>query len=292
MTAMNRSKLRETALRAVDRLPLLPAVFQRTLGLFSRGDDVSVAELASVVEQDVVIVGHLLATANSALYSRTGSVCSVRQAIARLGINKTRNALLGLSASRPFRTIRLPKSWSAARIDSHSLASAIWSDLLVQKVQAKNAEWAFLTGLLHDVGLLLIAVGLPEQALAMADACSDYQLVEWEREFLGFTHCEIGADLLTRWNCPDVVLQASRFCESNAFEYDCPLSLGMIVKTASLLADANGLSMFESNVDPAFVPDVLSALQIQKPSSVIELFQGEYQGFQSCVTLEPAVVSG
>jgi HD-like signal output (HDOD) protein len=243
---MTDSNLRETALRAADRLPILPTVFQQTLGLFAKGDDVSVAEVAGIVEQDIAIVGHLLSIANSAVYSRAGSACSVRQAIARLGIHKTRNALLGLSVSRPFRNVRLPKSWSSARFNSHSLAAAILGDLLVQKVPAENAEWAFLTGLLHDIGLLLIATGLPEQALVMSDAGSDYQLVGWERELLGFTHYEIGADLLARWNCPPIVREASVFCESNAFEYGQPLTLGMVVKTASLLADANGLSMFGS----------------------------------------------
>jgi HD-like signal output (HDOD) protein len=287
---MSDLNLRETALRAADRLPVLPAVFQQTLALFAKGDDVSVAELAGIVEQDVAIVGHLLSIANSALYSRTGSVCSVRPAIARLGIQKTRNALLGLSVSRPFGTVRLPKSWSSARFNSHSLAAAILGDLLVQKVPAQNAEWAFLTGLLHDIGLLLIGTGLPEQALAMSEAESDEQLVEWERELLGFTHYEVGADLLALWNCPPVVREASVFCESNAFDYAQPLGLGMVVKTASLLADANGLSMFGDNRDPAFVPETLDALRIQKAATFMEHFQMEYRGFQSQVAQRPAVL--
>jgi hypothetical protein len=101
---------------------VLPVIFQRTLALFAKGDEISVAELAGVVEQDVVIAGHLVSIANSALYSRAGSVCCVRRAIARLGIHKTRNALPGLSVSRPFRNIRFPRNWSSARFNSHSLA--------------------------------------------------------------------------------------------------------------------------------------------------------------------------
>ena len=288
---MDGPNLKDVALRAADRLPLLPAVFQRTLALFAKGDDVSVGELAGVVEQDVVIAGHLVSIANSALYSRAGSVCSVRHAIARLGLHKTRNALLGLSVSRPFRNIRLPKSWSPARFSSHSLAAAIWGDLLVQKIPVENAEWAFLTGLLHDVGLLLIATAFPEQALEMADAGSDYQLAAWERELLGFTHFEIGADLLARWNCPAIVQDASVFCQKNAFELRTPMSLGMAVKTASLLADSNGMSMFGSNQDSAFAPELLGALSVQNPATFIEVFQKEYNGFQSCVGGERTLVT-
>ena len=202
---MNGPDLKDVALQAADRMPVLPAAFQWTMSLFARGDDVSVGELAHVVEQDVVMAANLLSVANSALYSRAGSVSSVRQAIARIGIPKTRNTLLGLSVSRSFRDVRFPKSWSAARFNAHSLAAAIFSDLLAQRASAESPDWAFLAGLLHDIGLLLIATGLPDHSLAVADAGSDYQLVEWERQLLGFTHFEIGADLLMRWNCPAIV---------------------------------------------------------------------------------------
>lgn len=278
---MNGSDLKEVVLRAADRMPFLPAVFQQTLALFAKRDEISVGELAGVIEQDVVMSGNLLSIANSALYSRTNPVCSVRQAIARIGIHKTRNALLGLSVCKSFRAVRLPKRWSSARFNAHSLAAAILSDLLVQRAQADNAEWAFLAGLLHDIGLLLIATGLPDQSLAIADARSDYQLVERERQLLGFTHFEVGADLLVRWNCPAIIQDASIFCQSNAFEYHSPLSLGMVVKTASLLANANGISVFGSNQDLTF--ELLDALSIQKPAAFIEVFRMEYNGFQSCV---------
>lgn len=288
---MNALDLKEVVLRAADRMPLLPAAFQRTLALFAKkGDDVSVAELAGLVEQDVVMVGNLLSIANSALYGRSSSVCSVRQVIARIGLQKTRNALLGLSVFRSFRGVKLPKNWSAARFNAHSLASAILSDLLVQQVRTDNAEWAFLAGLLHDIGLLLIATALPNESLSMADALSDFQLAERERELLGFSHFEVGADLLARWSCPGSVQEASLFCQTNAFEYQTPMSLGMVVKTASLLADATGFSVFGSNEDLGFVPELLDALSVQKPTAFIELFRVEYRGFQTCVATAGATV--
>jgi HD-like signal output (HDOD) protein len=281
---MKTADLREFALSAADRMPFAPVVFQRTLALFSKGDEVSVGELAGVVEHDVVIAGSLLSIANSTLYSRTGSVCSVRNAIARIGIYKTRDVLLGLSISRAFRAIRLPKTWSSARFNTHSLATAILTDLLVQRAPTENAEWAFLAGFLHDIGLLLIATAFPDQSLDIADAGSDYQLIERERELLGFTHFEIGADLLVRWNCPAIVRDASVFCQSTTFEYQNPLKLGMVVKTASMVADANGISMFGSKEDLSLLPELLEALSIQKPTTFIEMFRAEYNGLQGCVT--------
>jgi HD-like signal output (HDOD) protein len=278
MTCLDR---RDVALRAADRMPFLPPAFQQALALFAtEGDEVSVAKLAAVIEQDVVQTGSLIAIANSVLYGRIGSVCSLRQAIARIGIHKTRNALLGLSVLRAFRAVRPPPNWSLARFNDHSLAVAVFADLLVQKLRTKDAEWAFLGGLLHDIGLLLIATGLPDEAKQMAEVGNDYQLAELERQVLGFTHFEIGTELLSRWGCPGIVQEASLFCQSNTFQYRSPLSLGMVVKTASLLADAAGLSIFgpRRSEDLEFGPNLLDALSVQKPADFIGAFQAEYGG--------------
>lgn len=283
MTSLDR---RDIALRAADKMPFLPPAFQQVLALFAAdGDEVSVAKLAAAIEQDVSITGNLIAIANSVLYGRTGSVCSLRQAIARIGIQKTRNALLGFAVMRSFRTVRVPPSWSLARFNQHSLATAVISDLLVQKMKAKNAEWAFLGGLLHDVGLLLIATGLPDYVQPISEAGNDYQLVEQEHYLLGFTHFEIGVSLMDRWRCPAIVQDASLFCQDNAFEYQDPLSLGMVVKTASLLADATGFSVFGPRADEdfGFGPDLLDALRISKPAKFIDDFQMEYGGLAELV---------
>jgi HD-like signal output (HDOD) protein len=279
-------ELRDIALRAADRMPFLPVIFQRTLALFAtRGDELSIAELAAVIEQDVVMTGNLLAIANSAFYARSGSVASLRQAIARLGMHKTRNALLGLSVVRSFRDVRLPKCWSSKRFNDHSLATAVFGDLLVQRIRIENAEWAFLAGLLHDIGLLLIATGFPDEAQAISEVANDYQMVERELEIFGFTHFEIGASLMERWNCPPIVQEAALFCRTNEFQFQFPPSLGIVVKTASLLADANGVSVFgpHRDEDLAFVPELLDAMSIQKPAMLIETFQADFSGFQNSV---------
>src|ERR1700759_5658350 len=113
--------IRDIALRPADRMPFHPSAFQQALVLFAAdGDEVSVAKLSTVIEQDVVMTGNLIAIANSVLYGRVGSVCSLRQAIARIGIHKARNVLIGFSVLRTFRTVRLPANWSLRRFNEHS----------------------------------------------------------------------------------------------------------------------------------------------------------------------------
>jgi HD-like signal output (HDOD) protein len=275
--------LRATALQAVDRLPLFSVVLKHALELFSAGDGLSFAALADTIEQDVVIAGNILAVANSALYGRHGAAVSVRAAIARLGTHKTRNALLGLSIAKAFRSVKIPGKWSSARFNAHSLATATLSDLLVQHKLVADSEWAFTAGLLHDVGLLLIGAGLPSQFLALQDsAIADHQLVHHERKLLGFTHFDLSADLLASWNCPPSVQEAARFCERPSFEYCAPFSLGAAVKTASLLADADGLRTFPSNQAHSSMLELSAALDLGNPNEFVAAFELDFSGLQAC----------
>jgi putative nucleotidyltransferase with HDIG domain len=279
----NPNVLRVSALRAADRLPLLSVVLNRALGLLSQGDDVSVKDLSTVIEEDVVITGSLLSIANSALYCRNSRVASVRPAISRLGFRKTRNVLLGLTVSRCFTSVRVPGPWSSIRFNAHSLAVATLSDLIVQSVPSENAEWAFMAGLLHDIGLPLIAVGLPEQYRAITmQAGSDEEIAEREREVLGFTHFDLGAEMLARWNCPPMVQEATRFGDSiEVLPSERPLHLGAVVKAASQVADASGISIFGSSEDGNLATQVLDALEIPAPQDFIAMFRAEYNNVQA-----------
>lgn len=282
MIARTHNALRASAIRAADRLPLLSSVLHRSIRLLSQGDDVSISELGAVVEEDAVITGSLLSIANSVLYSRNSSVASVRLAMARLGVNKTRNVLLGLTVSKCFNSVRILGPWSLARFNMHSLAVATLSDMLVQSVPSGNPEWAFTAGLLHDIGLPLLAVGLPEEFRTItANVANDAEIVERERELLGFTHFDLGAELLARWNCPQMVQEAVWSCESAETANEHPPMLGAIVKTASLLADAYGISTFDASEDSERAIELLDALAIPAPVDFVEKFKREFSALQA-----------
>jgi hypothetical protein len=119
-------------------------------------------------------------------------------------------------------------------------------------------------------------------------------IINWPRgnvSYWGLRILKSGPIFWSRWNCPAIVQDASIFCQENAFEFRTPMSLGTVVKTASLLADANAMSMFGSNHHPAFAPELLGALSIQNPATFIEVFRTEYNGFQSCVTGDRTLVT-
>jgi HD-like signal output (HDOD) protein len=203
--------LRARAIRCLGELPPFSPILNRLLASLAK-EDVSFNKLGDLIEKDPVMAGNLLHLVNSALYARRGSINSVRHALSLLGINKLRNAVLGMSITRMWNQVRTPPSWSMARFNMHSSACAILSDLLSQRLTVDYAEGAFVAGLLHDVGRLLIALGLSEEydQILLMNERDGKPLLECEMEITGLTHPELSAEALAHWNLPEPIQNAVR----------------------------------------------------------------------------------
>ena len=118
---MDSGLLRARAIRCLGELPPFSPILNRLLASLAK-EDVSFNKLGDLIEKDPVMAGNLLHLVNSALYARRGSINSVRHALSLLGINKLRNAVLGMSITRMWNQVRTPPSWSMARFNMHSSA--------------------------------------------------------------------------------------------------------------------------------------------------------------------------
>ena len=270
---------RAAALQAAVHLPEFSVVLQRSLDLFSKGDDLAVRDVVKAIEQDATTGRALVSIANARPYARDTLVTSVNQAVGRLGIQRTRNALLGLSVTRLFKSLQGIPGFQVTRFNAHALASAILGDLVARSRPEAGLEWIFVTGLLHDVGLLLIAAGVPQcLAQVCAQGSDDYHLVAREMELLGFDHFELGAELLARWGCPSGVLDAVLSCRDLAVVNGPTLSLGAATKAASMLADADGVSTILLPHQPGLTTQLLSQLRVPDPTRFMATFFDELAG--------------
>ena len=198
-------EVREKILRCLNSLPPFSAVLRRVLATHSSDeDDISLPAIAVLMEKDTLISGKLLSIANSALYSRGREICSVQHALACLGINRVRNVILGLSVNRLWSGIRVPDEFSMLRFNQHALAAATACDLLVQRVPCTDPEEAFIAGLFHDVGQLVLVSMYPEQYCAALEEVpfDGGEFEEKERDLFGFTHAEVSAEVTAHWKLP------------------------------------------------------------------------------------------
>ncbi len=217
-------------------------------------EDVSFAKLAELIEKDTVLAGNILRVVNSALYGLPGTINSIRHAVSLLGINKLRNATLSMSVTRMWKQVKAPPGWSMANFNLHSAGVGILADLLAVRLGAEYAEGAFAAGLFHDLGWLLIAIGLPEEFKQISLLCrkSDKHAFEYEAQLLGMTHADLSADALASWNLPEPIQQAVRFHCTPQLDPHCggpavPLSRILHAADRYVQRMGNSLSVFEDN---------------------------------------------
>ena len=248
--------LRQRALRSLNALPPFSPILSRVLASLA-GADVSFAMLSDLIEKDTVLSGNILQLVNSSLYARRGTINSVRHALSILGTNKLRNAVLGMSVTRMWNQLKMPASWSMARFNMHSAATATLSDLLAQQLPVTYPEGAFVAGLLHDVGRLLIAVGLPEkhELILQLRKTSGRSPLECELEILGFTHPELSAEALSFWNLPAPIGTAVLYHhnpasdDSNVNPAEIPLS--RVLDAANQYINSTGVTIIPESTDSA-----------------------------------------
>ncbi|MBE2249830.1 MAG: HDOD domain-containing protein [Myxococcus sp.] len=181
-------------------LPALPATYEKLTAMTSN-PEVSLDEVASVVERDPAITANVLKIINSAYFGLARRVSSVRETVKYLGIQPLKNIVLTVEifegmASGP----------TAKRLQMDALARACAMRELLGRTPMGEA--AFAAGILADLGQLLIATRLPVDMAAIQRDSANQPQEEAERARLGSSHAELGGAILSLWNLPAAIVEA------------------------------------------------------------------------------------
>jgi HD-like signal output (HDOD) protein len=293
INADNRQILfRQKLQRVLNNLPPFSPILNRLLGSLA-SEDVRFSDLATLIEKDTVLSGHVLRLVNSAAMARRNRINSISHAVSVLGLVRLRNFLLSLSIARLWQSTKTIPPWSMAQFNLHGAAVALMSDLLAQNCHCHYPEGAFLAGLLHDYGKLLIAAALPEQFLEIQKKVQEGSLtmVQCEREVTGFTHPELSAMTLKAWNLPEDIVRGVEFHhmpdeeEKILLEPASGILLGRIIFTADAVAHHLGLHVTavegstETNRENAIA--TLEALGFgQNAQKLLDDFENEYEAIK------------
>ena len=188
-------------------LPTVPRVCAELTAVLASGT-AGAADAARVVEQDMALAAKVLQLANSAYFGRRSPVSGVAEAVSYLGVDALRALAFHAAAFREFRVPEPIPGFDMDELQRHSSRVARVAGALAAEAGADKQ--AFTAGLLHDVGLLVIASQDPRRlALTFALAGEQDQPIHTvERERYGVTHAEIGAHLLALWGLPHTVTEA------------------------------------------------------------------------------------
>ena len=186
-------------------LPSMPGTLIHVTELLE-DPEYSVEDVAKVISADPAITLKTLRLVNSAYYGIRQQVTSVEHAIVLLGAKVIRNLVLTATALESVQQ-------GAAPFFRHSVATAVCLRAManVHSLPADTTpEQAFIYGLLHDVGKIVLEEIMPEEMqTAQEMACSEgIPLFAAEQRRLGIDHAMVGARLAARWGLSDELVSA------------------------------------------------------------------------------------
>jgi putative nucleotidyltransferase with HDIG domain len=186
-------------------LPALPSVVVDLISAFGR-DDIDVTTLADKMSMDQGMAAKILRIANSSFYGLPSKVKTVRQAVLVLGFDNARALAV---ASKVIVLFGGAHQDRVAEFWRHSIATALCARSLARHA-GLDQDAAFIGGLLHDIGRLVLVAGHPDayaQVVAWRTAHGgDWQ--EAEQAVLGIDHVDAGVALADHWNFSNTMRQA------------------------------------------------------------------------------------
>lgn len=194
----------EEILGAIEAFPSLPHAVVEIIRSID-DDSVSPMQLARMIEGDLGMLTGVLKLANSSRYAVRGGVASVQQAVPVLGFNAIRNLACLEGVASHFRK-NSSADFNFENFMRHSIGVACCAKFIARSIR-QNPDIAFVSGLLHDVGQVVVAVTLPDELRAVLGykRIHDCHVSVAERAVLGMDHAEVGAHLASRWNFPSVI---------------------------------------------------------------------------------------
>lgn len=243
-------------IREKNEISSLPQVLAEVIRISDR-EDVGSHELADIILRDPALTAALLRVVNSPLYSRTRKITTINQAVITLGGRAVKALALSAGLYRMFDSGQVVVE--RIRFWRHSLETAIFCREIGRACDFQPAEEAFVTGLMHDLGVLALEQNFTSQYREIWRRVSAGEpLTVTEKKLLGADHAEVGELLLHLWDLPPFMAEAvgAHHCEYLPGEADTVPRLTRIVNLG------NWLSRFHPHDGPAVDEKMLAQIDV------------------------------
>ncbi len=245
--------------RQVRDLPALPETVLQVMEI-TEDPKASLADVAKVLVSDQALAARVLKLANSAFYGASRRIGTVSDAVVILGMRTTRNLVMAASCEALLEGEVAGYGLPRGALLRHSLACASAAQALAKRAKFRGMEEAFVAGLLHDIGKVVMNAYQQDQfGEVLAKVTSGAAYSEAEYAVFGFDHAEAGGCLLERWNLPPALVSAVRHHHS---PQDAPGTspLPCLVHTADAICHALGIGLSLSSQTDTLQPEALPML--------------------------------
>jgi HD-like signal output (HDOD) protein len=201
--AFDASQNMAKTLEKINDLKPFPEVARKILAMLD-DPNFEVPKVTNAIEEDPVLASNVLRVANSALFGGLNPSRTISQAIVRLGVLSLRQLVLSATIAGLFKDV----FGLGLQIRNHCAATAALVRKLARRYGPEVAEDAFLCGLMHDLGkLLLMQTGDPAYLKIIKEqAAQDLEKIHLkERQAMGFDHAVMGGHVMVMWKIPEPV---------------------------------------------------------------------------------------
>jgi HD-like signal output (HDOD) protein len=201
---MSKEKI-EALIKTIENLPPLPDISSSVMKALNERD-VSIIAVTELVEKDIALATQILKVANSPAYGAVSTISTIQHAIMMLGLDEVRGLLMAFAVQEFFDKEPEDKELRK-RFWIHSQVCSYTAVLLAHHFKQQDTSLFFLSGLIHDIGKLVVDQFMHVEFQQIINHTKTHQCTfrDAEKEILGVTHYQIGGKLLQHWNFPKQV---------------------------------------------------------------------------------------
>ncbi|HEU20383.1 MAG TPA: HDOD domain-containing protein [Deltaproteobacteria bacterium] len=195
-------------LKKIDKIPAFPATVRKVWDIM-KNPDYSMADLVTVIEYDQAITANILKMCNSAYFGVQRKVSNVRDAVVYLGQSNITRIVTAAGVTRFYRDVEGYRL-TAKMLWEHSVAVALMSKILADRVYSREDPMLFTAGLVHDMGKIILGEFVFDSMQEIMNLVANhrYSFLEAEEEIIGINHAEIGGRVASNWNFPKEIIDS------------------------------------------------------------------------------------
>lgn len=214
---MNIKKIVES----VDRLQPMPTSATRVIKALEESY-IGANTISELIGLDQALAANVLQMANSAAFGYAGTCANLSNAVVRLGFQRIKTIVLGAVSYSTLNRSLAGYQLKQGELWNHSVSTGMAAQWLSRTLKVENAEDAYVAGLLHDIGKVLLDQYLMADQSQVIEKMQKLKIGLWEVEaaIYGVDHAGIGALMAKKWNFPEKLVEAIQYhhAPSLAFE--------------------------------------------------------------------------
>ncbi|MGI9516408.1 MAG: HDOD domain-containing protein [Pirellulaceae bacterium] len=270
---------RETLLQRLQDLDSVQPLPASALALLNacQNPNGQVDEVISIIETEPAIAARILAVANSPLYGYSRQITTIGHAVVILGSRNLSRLAASYAALKMFCENESSGKFRE-QLYRHSLGCASVARNLTQKDDGCDPDQAFLGGVLHDIGKLVMMQLLAADYSQLVGAASPQEILTLEQQAFGISHQEVGEFCARKWGFPaEISAVIGHHHGSSAEPLTTPLS--QVVEAANHVALSDGIGGDAMPLDTADYShnSILANLKPDVREEVVETSREEFQ---------------